>query len=50
MNGYKAEGRVDSYQQAVEALAQAAREHYPESLFALGREEFERRSERQQAA
>jgi hypothetical protein len=50
MNGFRARGRADTYEQAVEALASAAREHYPESLFAFGREEFEKRMERQEAA
>jgi hypothetical protein len=43
MNGFRAQGNADTYEQAVEALAGAAREHHPESLFALGREEFEKR-------
>ena len=36
-------GHADTLDEAVQQLAEAARERYPESLFALGREEFERR-------
>lgn len=43
MNGYKAEGGTFTFGEAVESLALATHQHYPESLFHLDREEFTRR-------
>ncbi len=36
-NGFVAEGNCDSFSAVEEALASAARRHYPESDFAMGR-------------
>jgi hypothetical protein len=43
MNGFSAETEVRTPREAAEFLDRAAREQYPESLYALGSAEFERR-------
>ena len=43
MNGWKAGDNATTFAAAVEALAAAAREHYPDSTFTLGPEEFAKR-------
>ena len=43
MNGFVAEKNVKTTAQAAAWLDSAAREHYPESTYALGKKEWERR-------
>jgi hypothetical protein len=43
VNGFSAETDVRPPREAAEFLDRAAREQYPESLYALGSDEFERR-------
>ena len=43
MNGFSAETEVRTPREAAEFLDRAAREQYPESVYALGSDEFERR-------
>jgi hypothetical protein len=43
INGFSAETEVRTPSEAAEFLDRAAREQYPESLYALGSAEFERR-------
>ena len=43
MNGYAAEGNFETLDEAATFLDLQARKHFPESLYALGRIELERR-------
>jgi len=43
-NGFKAEGNTFTFGEAVESLELAAHQHYQESSFHLGREEWAKRN------
>jgi len=45
MNGFKAERECATAAEAAEFLDHAAREHYPESCYTLGKAEWERRNQ-----
>ena len=45
MNGFVAEANFARTSEAAEFLDRAAREHFPESSYVLGKEEWERRNQ-----
>ena len=45
MNGFVAEKDCQTASEAAEFLDRAAREHFPESAYALGKQEWERRNQ-----
>lgn len=48
MNGFVTEKECRTASEAAEFLDRAAREHFPESAYALGKEEWERRNQARQ--